>query len=157
MGRVALPNDAPLERSQNRSKFIRRLVHLSLSVVEKQSPGEFGLSAAVRPYGVRCSPLRAVLPCFSKTGRPPCNPYPTPFQSKRRLREAVLELLVAVASSSRPGADGAAQALAASSLPPVVWREFLAGDGGGGSAGVLGWSWWERGDAEGGGAPLAAR
>lgn len=63
---------------------------------------------------------------------------------------------MSVASSSRPGADEAFQALAASSLPTVIWREFLAGEGGG-SAGVLGWSWWERGEAEGGGVPLAGR
>lgn len=69
----------------------------------------------------------------------------------------MLELLVSVASSSRPGSDDAARVLAACRLPTVIWREFLAGDGGGGSAGVLGWSWWERGDAEGGGAPLTAR
>lgn len=71
--------------------------------------------------------------------------------------------MVSVVSSSRPGADEAAQTLALSPLPTVVWREFLGGGGGGGesgagaSAGVLGWSWWDRGDAEDGGAPLAAR
>ncbi|CAN0451645.1 unnamed protein product, partial [Ectocarpus sp. 12 AP-2014] len=66
---------------------------------------------------------------------------------------SVLELLVAVVSSSRPGSDEAAVSLAASSLPAVIWGEFL----GGRAVGVIGWSWWERGDAEDGGTPLTAR
>ncbi|CAN0318710.1 unnamed protein product, partial [Ectocarpus fasciculatus] len=75
------------------------------------------------------------------------------LESKRGLRESILELLVAVVSSSRPGSDEAAVSLAASSLPAVIWGEFL----GGSAVGVLGWSWWERGDAEDGGTPLTAR
>lgn len=64
---------------------------------------------------------------------------------------------MSMASSSSPGADDAAHTLALSPLPTVIWREFLAGDGGCGSAGVLGWRWWERGEAEGGRAPLTSK
>ncbi|CAM9479583.1 unnamed protein product [Scytosiphon promiscuus] len=81
---------------------------------------------------------------------------PRDLESKRRLRESVLELLVAVVSSTRPGAEEAAESLAASSLPTVIWRDILEGGQSGGVA-VIGWSWWERGDAEGGGMPLTAR
>ncbi|CAM9944307.1 unnamed protein product, partial [Ectocarpus sp. 4 AP-2014] len=75
------------------------------------------------------------------------------LESKRGLRESVLELLVTVVSSSRPGSDEAAVSLAASSLPAVIWGEFLGGK----AVGVIGWSWWERGDAEDGSTPLTAR
>lgn len=67
----------------------------------------------------------------------------------------MLELLVAVVSSTRPGAEEAAESLAASSLPTVIWRDILRETRAGG-IGVVGWSWWERGDAEDGGMPLTA-
>lgn len=54
-------------------------------------------------------------------------------------------------SSSRPGAGEAADILAASPLPIVIWKSFLADAGG-----AVGWNWWERGDAEEGGVPLTA-
>lgn len=58
------------------------------------------------------------------------SPCRLPSQAKRRLKKSVLALLVAVVSSPRAGAEDTAGALAGTSLPEVLWREFLdEGDG----------------------------
>ncbi|CAB1102286.1 unnamed protein product [Ectocarpus sp. CCAP 1310/34] len=97
------------------------------------------------------------VPILSETNRRPTTvlgdylgDWKAPSSSKGSARDLKVG---AVVSSSRPGSDEAAVSLAASSLPAVIWGEFL----GGRAVGVIGWSWWERGDAEDGSTPLTAR
>lgn len=99
-----------------------------------------------------CNPDGMAFRVFTSTA-----PLPTSFfcftwpKATQRLRETVLELLVAVVSSPRPGTKDAALTFAASSLPAVLSREFLE------QSGVQKWGWGGNDDDEAGGCSPRAR